>query len=106
MSGYSKKIFVSYTTLDNEITENLLKDIEKILLNYGDVYIDLLHNDSIYPQKKVIEELDKADILIVINTKNINNSKWVNFEVKRSDIRKIKIIKISINNILEGNIEL
>lgn len=106
MAGYSKKIFVSYTTLDNEINENLLKDIEKILSDFGTVYIDLLHNDSIDPQKKVIEELDKADILIVINTKNINNSKWVNFEVKRSDIRKIKIIKLSIDKILEGDIEL
>ncbi|OPC03169.1 hypothetical protein BAS10_17795 [Elizabethkingia meningoseptica] len=106
MQDYSKNIFVSYTTLDPEINENLLKDIEKILLEYGNVFIDLLHNDSVEPQKRVIQELDKADILIVINTKSINDSKWVNFEIKKSNIKKIRIVKLSINMILERDFEL
>lgn len=107
MSDYSKNIFISYTTRNQNINKEILEKIFKIFSKYGNVYIDLLHNDNfINPQDKVIKKLELADILIVVKTKNIEESEWVKFEIDKSKSRNIEIKYIDLDNILSENFKL
>ena len=56
------KIFVSYTTRDKDITSELLNTVFFKLRKIGKVYIDLIHNDSINKQQRVLNELDTSDL--------------------------------------------
>lgn len=84
-------IFVSYTSRDSEITEELLRKISVKLSKYGWVFIDLLHNNSLTPQAKVFEALEKSDLLIVLDTKSVRDSKWVILELEKANECQIPI---------------
>lgn len=70
-------MFVSYTTIDKEITSQFLQTVNHFLNSQGNSFIDLIHNDSIDKQKRVFHELENSDLLVLIGTKNIYNSRWV-----------------------------
>lgn len=70
-------MFVSYTTIDKEITSRFLQTVNHLLSSQGNTFIDLIHNDSIDKQKRVFHELENSDLLVLIGTKNIYNSLWV-----------------------------
>ncbi|CAM3413316.1 TIR domain-containing protein [Flavobacterium chungbukense] len=93
------KYFVSYTTIDKEITASLLANYSNFLKSKGDVYIDLLDNDSLDKQRRVFEELNKCDTLIIIESKNVYNSKWVELEIKQAIKLRKKIETISLKTI-------
>ena len=59
-------IFVSYTTKDSEVTLHRLNEISIKLRQIGYVYIDIIHNNSQDKQKRVFEELDNSDVIILI----------------------------------------
>lgn len=75
------RVFVSYTTRDGTITKNYLINLEKELSKYFDVFIDMLHNDSVNSQHRVIDELMGSDVILLINTSHILKSPWVRFEL-------------------------
>ncbi|SNR83379.1 TIR domain-containing protein [Flavobacterium sp. ov086] len=95
------KYFVCYTIRDKEITFSLLQHYANFLKISGDVYIDLINNNSLDKQKRVFQELDQCDVLIIIETKNVYNSKWVELEINRALELKKEIVKISVKSILE-----
>ena len=82
------KIFVSYTTRDQEITINLLKKISKKLNPYGKVFIDIIDNNSTNKQLRVINELENSDLIILIESKSIYQSEWVALEIKKAKLKK------------------
>lgn len=95
------KIFISYTTRNNDVDKSLLMSIESEIKIYGDVYIDLLHNDNIIdPQSTVMEMLIKSDILIVLDTYRIHESRWVAFELEKANENNIPILFLSPYDIL------
>jgi predicted nucleic acid-binding protein len=75
------KVFVSYTTIDKEITVKFLQGINDFLKSQGNVFIDLIHNDSTDKQKRVFYELENSDIVVLVNSKNVYNSYWVSKEL-------------------------
>lgn len=77
-------IFVSYTTKDSEVTLHRLKEISIKLRQIGYVYIDIIHNNSQDKQKRVFEELDNSDVIVLIISNNVYNSKWVIKEIERA----------------------
>ncbi len=85
------KYFVSYTTRDKEITSDLLKQFSKELEKKGEVFIDLLHNDSIDKQSRVLKELDSSDVLILIETNSVYQSEWVVLEIEQANAIPIPI---------------
>jgi len=94
------KIFISYTTRDKIITEDLLREFDNMLSNFGDVFIDLIHNDSYDKQKRVFEELDSCDRFIIIESENTYKSNWVNLEIQRAQKLKKEMTKLSLSNLL------
>ena len=78
------KIFISYTTRDKIITRDFLSILEFELSDLGDIYIDLLHNHSKNKQARVANELQQADIFMLLSTDSIKNSPWVKWEIDLS----------------------
>jgi hypothetical protein len=93
------KYFVCYTTQDKEVTSELLLLYSIELNKNGEAFIDLLHNDSIDKQGRVLSELDSSDILILIETDNVYNSKWVSVELNRAEANNIPIRKIKVKEL-------
>jgi hypothetical protein len=93
------KYFVSYTTRDKEVTKELLAIFSKQLEKSGNVFIDIIDNDSLDKQTRVIEELENSDLMILIETKSIYQSEWVALEIEKAKARQIPIRKISINEL-------
>jgi len=99
------KIFISYTLKDGVINREFLEKLDDNLKNLGLVYIDLIHNDSNNKQARVVTELEKSDLLILIKTVNINNSEWVDFEINYAKNNNIPICKIEIEKILNNEFQ-
>jgi hypothetical protein len=74
--------FVSYTTSYNEVTINSLFEFSKKANTFGNVFVDLLNNNSTDKQKRIILELQQSDLLILIKSRSSLNSEWVQFEIE------------------------
>ena len=92
-------IFVSYTTINDEVTINSLIDFSNKISSFGKIFIDLIDNNSEDKQSRVVEELKKAEILMLIKSKSIFNSEWVKFELEIANEMNIPIIEFDINDI-------
>ncbi|PKH49210.1 hypothetical protein CXF68_00250 [Tenacibaculum sp. Bg11-29] len=78
------KYFISYTTRDKIISLDFLTSVNDMFSEYGEVYIDLLHNNSINKQQRVFEELEKCDEIILIETESVFKSDWVKIEIEKA----------------------
>lgn len=92
-------VFCSYTLRDGLLTVDSLKDIKKLLSEYAQIYIDILDNDSINKQERVIKELVNSNILLVLRTPMISESTWVTKEYNIAIECNIPIIEVDANNI-------
>lgn len=99
-------IFVSYTTKDQEITLRGLNEISIKLKQIGNVYVDLINNNSLNKQKRVFDELDNSDVLILLISPNVYKSKWVMREIERANQQLIPIISFTINEIFFSDIRI
>jgi len=88
------RIFVSYTTRDHYINRELLESASEVLSEFGNYYIDLLHNDSIDKQHHVELMLSQAQLLILILSSSVNESEWVQWELREAAKNDIPIISV------------
>ncbi|MBU2928220.1 TIR domain-containing protein [Winogradskyella psychrotolerans] len=95
------KIFVSYTTRDRKINKELLTRLDNELSEFENVYIDLIHNDSLNKQERVFEELESADQIVLIETEQVYQSNWVKAELERANYLKKEVIKISFSELID-----
>ncbi len=93
------KIFVSYTLKDGYLDTSILLQVKELYRNSDSCYIDILDNDSVDKQGRVEQELQSADVLLLIETPMVMESKWVRYELDVAKSRNILIIKSDINNI-------
>ncbi|KAE9625461.1 hypothetical protein GO627_08455 [Aeromonas veronii] len=87
-------IFVSYTTRDSYVDRNTLKMVSGVLSKYGSHYIDLLHNDASEKQRHVEEMLSHAQLMILIRSRSIEKSEWVQWELNEAKKNGIPIIEV------------
>jgi hypothetical protein len=87
-------IFVSYTTRDGYVDRNTLKMVSDVLSKYGSHYIDLLHNDASEKQRHVEEMLSHAQLMILIKSRSIEKSEWVQWELNEAKKICIPIIEV------------
>ena len=92
-------IFVSYTTRNNEVTVDSLISFSNKLNSFGRIFIDIINNDSIDKQGRIIEELEKANLLIFIKSESALDSEWVKFELNIAKKMKIPVIEFHIGDI-------
>lgn len=92
-------IFVSYTTRNNEVTINSLINFSKKISSLGKIFIDLIDNNSNDKQGRIIEELKKTELLILIKSKSSFESKWVKLELENAGKLKIPIVEFDIKEL-------
>ena len=78
-----------------EAKRNVSRELEK----KGEVFIDLLHNDSIDKQSRVLKELDSSDVLILIETNSVYQSEWVVLEIEQANAIPIPIQIMSLDQL-------
>ena len=59
-------VFCSYTLRDGLVTIEKLRKLKELISKSADCYIDILDNDSIDKQERVVEELSKAQLVLVL----------------------------------------
>ena len=94
-----KKIFISYTMHDDYITLSLLSKIAININKYNSCYIDLLHNNSRNKQKRVEDELHKANFLVFLKSESASKSIWVQRELELAIKNNIKILEIIVDKL-------
>lgn len=99
------RIFLSYTTRSSEINIENLKRIENVLNKYGEVYIELLDCTSDKSQEKVLMELKKSDVLLLVKTAEVHKSKWVNLELEYASNHNIPIFVYDFVSIINEEID-
>jgi N-acetylmuramic acid 6-phosphate (MurNAc-6-P) etherase len=103
------KVFVSYTTRDSFISKGYLESVDKVVSEYANTFIDLLHNTADKKQEFVEQELLSSDIILLISSKSTSLSPWVIWELKQARNVGIPIVDIPViedellNSLLEIN---
>ena len=92
-------VFCSYTLRDGLVTIEKLRKLKELISKSADCYIDILDNDSIDKQERVVEELSKAQLVLVLMSPDLKNSAWVKEEYRIANENNIPIVEISINHI-------
>ncbi|MCD9498409.1 TIR domain-containing protein [Photobacterium carnosum] len=90
-------IFISYTLRDEIVTVDYLKSVSKIVSNYGKPFVDIIDNKAKDKQKFVIDQLDKADLVLLLSTNSVSLSKWVKVEIDRANQNNTPVISIPLN---------
>lgn len=99
-----KKVFLSYTLRDGFLDKSLLKSICDLLSPTYNVFADIIHNDSVDKQKRVIEELHSSQYVVVLDTPLISESPWVNIEIDEANKMGIPILRVEVNsNFIEAH---
>lgn len=93
------KIFISYTTRNNEVTKSSLINFSNKVSSFGQVFIDLLDNNSLNKQRRIIEELEKSDILLLIKSESTFKSEWVKLELEGAKKMELPVIEFQISEI-------
>lgn len=92
------RLFVSYTSKDPAITQEILVKIETRLKPFANVFIDRLHNIN-GGQARVDHELNLCDVLIQIESQGYE-SDWVKKEVHFARQNHKPIIQIKLDSLL------
>lgn len=92
-------VFCSYTLRDGLVTIEKLRILKELISQSAACYVDILDNDSIEKQKRVVEELKKAHLLLVVMSPDLRKSAWVTEEYRIANEKKIPIVEIHINQI-------
>ncbi|PKB15231.1 TIR domain-containing protein [Flavobacterium sp. 5] len=92
-------IFVSYTTRNNEVTKNSLINFSNKINSFGKIFVDLIDNNSVDKQARIINELETTHLLILIKSQSTLNSDWVKFELDCAEKLNIPVIEFDITEI-------
>ena len=92
-------VFCSYTLRDGLVTIEKLRKLKELISKSADCYIDILDNDSIDKQERVVEELNKAQLVLLLMSPDLKKSVWVKEEYRIANEKKIPIVEININHI-------
>lgn len=94
-------VFCSYTLRDGLVTIEKLKKLKELISQSATCYVDILDNDSIDKQERVVEELSKAQLLLVLKSPDLKKSAWVKEEYRIANDKKIPVVEINIDQINE-----
>ena len=92
-------VFCSYTLRDGLVTIEKLRKLKELISQSAACYVDILDNDSIDKQERVVEELSKAQLVLVLMSPDLKKSAWVQEEYRIANEKNIPIVEININHI-------
>lgn len=89
------RLFVSYTVRDGMVKKDDLIELNSILEYLDDVYIDMIHNTSRFPQLFVIFKVIRSSHFLIVESPSVYNSPWVKLEIFLAKLFRKKIIKVA-----------
>ena len=92
------KLFFSYTLRDAVVNNSLLSELYTALVKKYDIFIDLLHNDSIDKQARILNELKTSQYVFVLRTPLIGESNWVKIEIDEAKKLGVPLFFIELNS--------
>ena len=98
------KIFVSYTVRNGRINRKILYQVYSKLENIGYVFIDLLHNKA-GGQQRVVQELERCDLILLIEKRSPLISEWVRFEIGYAKEFNKPVVTFSLNDLISESTE-
>jgi hypothetical protein len=89
-------LFVSYTRRDGAVSYPMLSDLNDYLSNLCTPFIHAVEQQNLKNQQiGVVKALLKSHAILLIESPEVNNSKWVRFELMLSRLLLLPIIKLS-----------
>jgi hypothetical protein len=101
MINDKSKIFISYTVRDGNINVHFLNKLYNQISPLSVPYIDLIHNDSLDKQSRVMKELNNSDYVFLIRTEHVDNSEWVNKEISLAKKLNIPVLEFEFEELIE-----
>ena len=95
------RVFISYTMRGNGVNIELLKLLKQRLSNHNlvETYIDILDNCGENHQAFVLKQLEKANVVLLIQSESVESSAWVRVELSIAKERNIPIITLALEQI-------
>lgn len=91
-------MFVSYTLNDGLLTIDNLQSIHDLVSQYAICFIDVIDNNSVDRQKKVIDTLNQSDVMLLLVSPGIKKSKWVRLEYQIAQDLSIPIYEVNVED--------
>lgn len=86
------KLFVCYTLRDGFVNKPILEELDnRLRLNFK-IFVDLLHNDSINIQKRIMTEVANSDVVLALETPLLKSSPWVQAELRASNVVRKRVL--------------
>ncbi|HCE3069029.1 TPA: TIR domain-containing protein [Vibrio parahaemolyticus] len=79
------------------MTVDHLRSISEVVSEYGKPFVDIIDNDAKDKQKFVMDQLDNSDLVVLLNTDSVSQSKWVKLEIERANKNNTPVISIPLN---------
>lgn len=86
-----RKVFISYTFRDQEVSLEKLQSLKRQMPLSSDSFVDAIDNDSEEKQARVDLELQECDSLLQVKSANVLDSPWAFYEISKAWSRKIPV---------------
>ena len=103
MNSNIKKVFISYTLRDENVTIEKLQALKRQMPLNCDSFVDIIDNDSEDRQARVDKELWECDTFMQVKSPTIGESDWALYEIMRAWTRMIPVNVIDANSIKINN---
>lgn len=103
MNSNIKKVFISYTMRDENVTIKKLQALKRQMPLSCDSFVDIIDNDSEDRQARVDKELWECDSFMQVRSPSIGESDWALYETMRAWTRMIPVNVIDANSIKINN---
>ena len=91
MNSNIKKVFISYTLRDENVTIKKLQALKRQMPLSCDSFVDIIDNDSEDRQARVDKELWECNSFMQVRSPSIGKSDWALYETMRAWTRMIPV---------------
>lgn len=86
-----RKVFISYTFRDSEVSLEKLQSLKRQMPLSSDSFVDAIDNDSEEKQARVDQELQECDSLLQVKSPSVLDSPWAFYEISKAWSRNIPV---------------
>lgn len=97
--GYkmSARVFISYTSRDDCVSDAVLKKAKALFPEQSRVFVDRLSEQSSWhPQLVIMLKVIRAHLFVVIESRSVYQSQWVLLEILLAKITLTPIIRMPV----------
>ncbi len=93
----SLRIFISYTSRDKIVSDEVLSKVKSLFSGYASVYVDRLAGKSNWhPQVVILSKVFRSHLLVIIESRSVYYSPWVFLELFMAKLTLTPVIRLPI----------